>query len=230
MANNERFRALYNRLDSYAKSLAGIKKGSGIYLLIKILDPKTAAELNTLRGLKNSIVSHNGIDGQEPIVPRHYIEILENILSYISQNERIVKERLIKVANQKGKSKDGDKPKGNNQRSNNNPVRGGISLTPILQQLRSNYIIGQSDFEKMLKIVFDRKYSPYVRDTIQCINSFRSNYIIGQSLFESLLYRCLKTTKINRDTVSRLRQANSLRSNYQIGQSDFEDLIKRTIG
>ena len=116
---NDKFLAKYNQLDFYVKRLGNIKKGSGIYVLIKVLDPERASELNTIRQIKNANFSHNGIVGQKLQINNDFMNALTDIFNYVRQNENKIKNMIIAY---RGKSKNDDKQ--NESKNTKKPKKG----------------------------------------------------------------------------------------------------------
>ena len=97
MSNNDILRARYNQLDNYCKRLAHIgDDGSGIFLLEKILDNERASNLKTIRHFKNNSISHSNTFAS-PEAPYEYIEFIEDLLSYVEENENYVRDKFSQI-------------------------------------------------------------------------------------------------------------------------------------
>lgn len=143
--NNQEFLNAYNRLDNYLKRITGVSENINlISYLERILPEKQQSELKTIRGYKNTIVSHGVNPGyKKPIVPYEWVEWLEDELNYCKMNKDDIADRLKRQVYAK--------------RENNNPnsyakkqnyafqKKDTLDKTIVCQQCNSSFVFSEGE-------------------------------------------------------------------------------------
>lgn len=99
----------------------------------------------------------------------------------------------------------------------------------LIESIYHDTSMTYSTFETLKKMTYQRNFSPYVSSTIKKLLYVYHNTSMSYSTFEDLLFKSIKSTKINNYTVNRMDDLLRTYNNTSMTFGVFEKMLYKLI-